>query len=448
MCIVLLKGKSMKIKSLTLSNYRNYKNADIQFGSKTTVIIGKNGMGKTNLVAALKQALSFIFSKKKDNPYFEFIASSDQRVKSFTPLDARYGLNNLGMNDYNYPVSVSGRIKFCDGEDLSWEFYKHTASDSMDDRYGMESVRFWEHHKDFNNLPVIAFFSDSYPHVKTNIGKNVQAKLDSGFDLPKNIAYYKWDEEQNCTGIWMQYYLMQYKNSKFSDDKSVKFGTRKYVKSINETLIRFSESLPESYAENDIALKSIEVEARGKEDVMMFQFQNGMRIAFDQLPQGYKRIFSIVFDIASRSYFLNGNCDPQGVVMIDEIELHLHPSLAQEILQRLEATFRDVQFVVTTHSPLVLSSYKQDSRNLLYKLVKNEDGNSFLQLDSQYGIDYTTLVHSTMETPERNEYIQKLVRAYRYWMDVEDKERGEVVAQKIKQEAGENSRVYQELKRK
>ena len=78
----------------------------------------------------------------------------------------------------------------------------------------------------------------------------------------------------------------------------------------------------------------------------------------------------------------------------------------------------------------------------------NEDGNSFLQLDSQYGIDYTTLVHSTMETPERNEYIQKLVRAYRYWMDVEDKERGEVVAQKIKQEAGENSRVYQELKRK
>ena len=77
MCIVLLKGKSMKIKSLTLSNYRNYKNADIQFGSKTTVIIGKNGMGKTNLVAALKQALSFIFSKKKDNPYFEFIASSD-----------------------------------------------------------------------------------------------------------------------------------------------------------------------------------------------------------------------------------------------------------------------------------------------------------------------------------------------------------------------------------
>ena len=134
--------------------------------------------------------------------------------------------------------------------------------------------------------------------------------------------------------------------------------------------------------------------------------------------------------------------------MIDEIELHLHPSLAQEILQRLEATFRDVLFVVTTHSPLVLSSYKQDSRNLLYKLVKNEDGNSFLQLDSQYGIDYTTLVHSTMETPERNEYIQKLVRAYRYWMDVEDKERGEVVAQKIKQEAGENSRVYQELKRK
>lgn len=438
----------MRIKSLTLSNYRNYKDAEIKFGERTTVIIGKNGMGKTNLVAALKQALSFIFAKKKYNPYFDLIASSDQRVKSITTLDARYGRNDFGY-DYNFPVSVKGEMLLPNGKDLQWEFHKETASSGMDDYlYGESNLRFWEFYTSNRTLPVIAYFSDSYPHVKTNIGKNVQGMLDSGFELPKNIAYYKWDEEKNCTGIWMQYYLMQYKNNKFSEDKAIKSDTKKYIKYINETLIRFSTSLPNSYAANDIELKSVEVEARGKEEVMMFQFANGMRIPFDQLPQGYKRIFSIVFDIASRAYFLNGSYGPEGIVLIDEIELHLHPSLAQEILQRLEATFPGVQFVVTTHSPLVLSSYQQGPFDLLYKLVKNEEGNTFIELDSQYGVDYNTLVHSTMDTPERNEYIQKLLRAYQYWFDMDNREKCAAVAAEIREKAGEESRVYQELKRK
>ena len=80
----------MKLKKVHLSNYRNFKDYQIEFGAKTTIFIGKNGMGKTNIISALKQSLSFIFSKKKDEPQYEFIASSKQLVKGFAATDASF----------------------------------------------------------------------------------------------------------------------------------------------------------------------------------------------------------------------------------------------------------------------------------------------------------------------------------------------------------------------
>ena len=54
----------MKIKNIQLNNYRNFEEYSIDFGKETTILIGKNGSGKTNLLLAIKHALSFIFSKK------------------------------------------------------------------------------------------------------------------------------------------------------------------------------------------------------------------------------------------------------------------------------------------------------------------------------------------------------------------------------------------------
>ena len=89
------------IKSVHLTNFRNYKNISLNLGRMTTIIIGRNGSGKTNMITAIKQSLSFIFSKKKDAPQFDFVASSDQKVKSFLSTDPRY---NDG--DYKYPVAA------------------------------------------------------------------------------------------------------------------------------------------------------------------------------------------------------------------------------------------------------------------------------------------------------------------------------------------------------
>ncbi len=83
-------NNNLYIKSIHLTNYRNYKSTVLGLGQKTTIIIGRNGSGKTNIITAIKQSLSFIFSKKKDAPQYNFVASSDQKVKSFSATDPHY----------------------------------------------------------------------------------------------------------------------------------------------------------------------------------------------------------------------------------------------------------------------------------------------------------------------------------------------------------------------
>lgn len=84
------------------------------------------------------------------------------------------------------------------------------------------------------------------------------------------------------------------------------------------------------------------------------------------LSDGFKTVIAMVMDIASRMVEANPDLgvealESPGIVLIDEIELHLHPSWQQRIIPDLQRTFPNVQFICTTHSPQVLSTVKQES---------------------------------------------------------------------------------------
>lgn len=425
------------IKSVHLTNFRNYKNISLDLGRMTTIIIGKNGSGKTNMITAIKQSLSFIFSKKKDAPQFNFVASSDQKVKSFISTDPRYD-----DGDYKYPVAIGADVQLYDDEKLlSWELRKLSADRGINESYVTACVRFWTKVLDTNKIPVFSFFSDSYPHVQSMIGKNMQNKLNSGNPLPRNTAYYRWDDERNCTELWKQYYVMNWKNVRFANDKA----QVEYCSAIEQAMVTFSEPISSNQDNLEFALDGLAVEARGKEDTLVVKFRDGRRIPFDMLPQGYKRILSIVFDIAHRGYLLQKNCNPYAVVFIDEVELHLHPSLAQEVVQRFRRSFSNAQFVISTHSPLVIADYKQDEDNLLYSIAVSEDGPKYHNVKNMYGMDYITVLQSVMDTPERNSYLQNLAGAYRYWKQLGNKKRILQLEISIKRLVGEDSEFYKSL---
>ena len=240
---------------------------------------------------------------------------------------------------------------------------------------------------------------------------------------------------------------MQWKNYKYGN---VKNKEESYLSAVRDCLIKFAQPLECAEENKDFILNDITVTARGSKEIVVLRFKNGMEADFESLPAGYRRAFAMVFDLANRAFLLNGNCDPQGIAFIDEIDLHLHPSLAQEILERLQRTFVHLQLIASTHSPVVLSNYKQDEDNVLYQIsTSNGEGLKpvYKKLENSYGVDYNSLLENQMEVPVRNSLLQELINAYNYWKNAGEGARMDRAMTSIIELVGENSLVVKDLKK-
>jgi predicted ATP-binding protein involved in virulence len=132
--------------------------------------------------------------------------------------------------------------------------------------------------------------------------------------------------------------------------------------------------------------------------------KNGETLNVLQLSQGEKSLMALVGDIARRLAMMNPGLENplhgDGIVLIDEVDMHLHPSWQRSIIQRLTNTFPNCQFILTTHSPLVISDYKD-------VLVYSLDDGELTKIPSQYGQDANTVLLNVMDTDIRNKTINK-----------------------------------------
>lgn len=436
----------MILDRLHLHNYRNYRDLSVSFGSEVTIFIGKNGSGKTNMIKAIKQLLSFVFSRRKDEPQYGFIASSDRNVISYKALDARYGKDEDEEDyDYHYPIVNTLYATLGNGELLDWTFEKDTLTSGLKDSlYRKANLRFWEvYDNGKGELPVFVYFSDSYPHVNLQLSTTIKELLESGNPLPRNSAYYKWDDDKNCTEIWLQYFIMQYKKSYLQNNVEA----TSFVDAIRQVLVTSSKPVSEYNSDMDIVVRNILLDFRGKNEVVVLEYENGTRIPFTELPTGYLRFFSMVLDIACRGYLLNKNCNPEGIVMVDELDLHLHPSVEQTILKRLRSTFTRVQWIVSTHSPLVLSAFEQkEGSNIIYKISTEHDKTLLVPIANMQGVDASTGLKYTMDTPDDDSRLNDYKEAYDFWKSKGDSEKVENIKELIKNIVGENSLFYKLLK--
>ena len=121
----------------------------------------------------------------------------------------------------------------------------------------------------------------------------------------------------------------------------------------------------------------------------------------------------MALDIAYRSYILNGTTDSEGIVVIDEIDLHLHPALEQVILQCFQETFPQIQFIVSTHSPLVLTRIETEGKpNVILHMTP---GTAQPEVTHDiYGIDYNSGIEDIMGVESKNVELDYLVNLCAY----------------------------------
>ncbi|MGN4934079.1 AAA family ATPase [Aeromonas rivipollensis] len=259
------------------------------------------------------------------------------------------------------------------------------------------------------NLPIFALYSidRSHPFIKPikDSGELREGRFDaytnalSGagrFDhfIEWFIALHKRTVDDATTSIEiLQQQVNDLKKSIDVGLVSVKPLLDHAKEKLDEALLKISlnqdgDSLPDQLQKKLIidaisrsipSISDIWVETASGFDVVKLT-NDGHNVTVEQLSDGQRIFLSLVADLARRMIMLNPRLDNpfegSGIVLIDEIELHLHPQWQQDIIENLRTIFPNIQFIITTHSPIVLSTV--DKRCI--RQFDNEDNSDSISL--------------------------------------------------------------------
>ena len=140
--------------------------------------------------------------------------------------------------------------------------------------------------------------------------------------------------------------------------------------------------------------------------------KSGEELRVDQLSDGEKCTLAMVGDLARRMAIANpareDPLDGAGVVLIDEVDLHLHPGWQRHVVSALEETFPNCQFLVSTHSPQVVSHVAPER---IWLLERTESGVSANRPAQSFGQTAGRVLEDIMDVPERPQEIKERLRA-------------------------------------
>ncbi|MEC4819849.1 MAG: AAA family ATPase, partial [Scytonema sp. PMC 1069.18] len=135
--------------------------------------------------------------------------------------------------------------------------------------------------------------------------------------------------------------------------------------------------------------------------------KNHQDLRLEQLSDGEKMLLMLVTDLARRLAIANPSAHDalsgEGIVLIDEIDLHLHPQWQRNVIRSLTQTFPNCQFIVTTHSPQVLSGVRRENVFIL------EDSQLIENTPHTYGKDSNSILYELMNVKERPDEVQQQI---------------------------------------
>lgn len=359
----------MKLKEIRLKNFRCYEDITIPLDEKLTVLVAPNGMGKTAILDAISIVL-WDFVKKFDlaKPYPAYnisIRKDDIRIIKDIEEVEMYRRNGGMARQLNTEIIATNT------ENFVWMRYK-------------DSEAAGSRTKEDKNARLLQEQAKKIQKDIRNISTNANT-----YKLPL-FAYYGtgrlWNEKrlmerqkQNKNDVKIRTFAYQNSLEPASSYKQFEDWFTEKSKHLTEELMilwehehRSSNLSKELYVSIsniqttvNIALKIVGwKEPRYSptfKDIVLTNEKYGT-LKLNQLSDGIQNVFGLVADIAYRCYLLNSYLgenavkETEGIVLIDEVDMHLHPEWQQTILTDLQKAFPKIQFIVTTHSPQVLTT--------------------------------------------------------------------------------------------
>lgn len=374
----------MKIRGLELQNFHGFESKHITFSNHLTVLVGNNGSGKTAILDGLAIALGSFLSG--------FKGVKSRHIRKDEIHQKQFILNGKLDIQEQYPVSVKA-IGELDHISLSWsreingeggtttsknakELMDYAASLQSKIRNGEDVV-----------LPVISYYGTQrlWIHKDERASKLKHNRLEGYehcLEPASNIKHFiNWIEHMT--------YIQLQEGEGLPILPAV-------TKAISQCVEEWS---------------SIEYSVRLNELVM--RRETGETLSFNLLSDGFRSVIGLVADLAHRMAILNPSLGENvcqltpGVVLIDELDLHLHPRWQRKIVEDLKRVFPQVQFITTTHSPFIIQSLEP---NELRKLNVADDERVPSEEFFRKSIEDITEVVMDIDNVQRSEKLNQMYK--------------------------------------
>lgn len=152
-----------------------------------------------------------------------------------------------------------------------------------------------------------------------------------------------------------------------------------------------------------------------------------------QLSDGEKCTLALFGDIARRLAIANPSLDDplqgDGVVLIDELELHMHTSWQRKVISMLKKTFPNIQFIITTHSPQILGEVDHDFN--VYALSRNGSDIQVVQTTGMFGMDSNSILEDKMETDSVSAIIKQKTEEMYSLLELKDFDGAEILQMRL-----------------
>lgn len=398
----------MKLKKVKIINYRCFKEAEIDFDEHTTLIVGKNGAGKTAILDAVAVAIS------------TFLLGIDVGVsRSISKDDARYEFHDLdGTVDpqHQFPVNIESIGDILDNYNVKWvrslnsESGNTTVKEARELTNISKSVqnRIMTGDKSLN-LPLISYYGTGRLYAQKKEKKNIKSLT----EFKRQVGYVDCMAAESNEKLMLNWFQIQTLKSLQEQQRTGKVEKPLLLKTVESAICKCFERISGS--------KNADIVFDLDTHRLVLNFESGdgslQKFAMDEMSDGYKNTLSMIGDIAYRMAVLNPMLgdkvleETSGVVMIDEIDLHLHPQWQQTIISDLNTIFPKIQFIVSSHAPAVINSVAKEQIRIL------DNGGIYMPAAQTYGRDANSILREVMKVSERPTDIKQRMNLFYSYMD-------------------------------
>ena len=398
----------MKLKKVKIINYRCFKQAEIDFDEHTTLSVGKNGAGKTAILDAVAVAIS------------TFLLGIDVGVsRSISKDDARYEFHDLdGTVDpqHQFPVNIESIGDILDNYNVKWvrslnsESGNTTVKEARELTNISKSVqnRIMTGDKSLN-LPLISYYGTGRLYAQKKEKKNIKSLT----EFKRQVGYVDCMAAESNEKLMLNWFQIQTLKSLQEQQRTGKVEKPLLLKTVESAICKCFERISGS--------KNADIVFDLDTHRLVLNFESGdgslQKFAMDEMSDGYKNTLSMIGDIAYRMAVLNPMLgdkvleETSGVVMIDEIDLHLHPQWQQTIISDLNTIFPKIQFIVSSHAPAVINSVAKEQIRIL------DNGGIYMPAAQTYGRDANSILREVMKVSERPTDIKQRMNLFYSYMD-------------------------------